>query len=132
MILFFFKSKKFNPLIFIIIKISSEQEMERIEAWTNEIFQILLDEDEATKENILIFSIIKDYDRKTINLVLPSTLSDTKLVDNCHNNTKLMNQIIVDTIRNMDSSFHIELLDTKVKIHHTRYNLSEFSKFYTI
>jgi hypothetical protein len=74
--LFFYKPKQFSPIIFLIVKISSNDELEKIEAWTHELFQILIEQKEATEENILVFSIIKDHEKSTINLILPSTKSN--------------------------------------------------------
>lgn len=130
--LFYFKYHKYNPFIFIIVKIDIESEMELLEAWTNEIFQILLDENKATLDNILIFSIIKDYEEKTINLILPSTKSNTKLVTECENNTELLNKAIVDTLLYTDSDFYFEITNSKIKMHMINISLAPLAGYYKV
>jgi len=130
--LFYYKPKQFSPILFIIVKISNKDEMEKLEAWTNEIFKILIDENEANEENILIFSIIKDYEKSTENLILPSTKSSQKLTNRCHKETKFVNSLVVETLRKSDTEFYIELLPNKVLIHQVKLNLMTFSKFYSV
>ena len=130
--LFYYKPKQFNPLLFLIIKISEKCEMEKLEARVNELFQILIEHGNANQENILIFSIIKDYDKSTENLILPSTKSSPKLTERCHKETKFVNNLVVETLRNSDTDFYIELLPEKVLIHEVKLNLTTFSKFYSV
>jgi hypothetical protein len=130
--LFYYKPKQFNPLLFLIIKISEKCEMEKLEARVNELFQILIEHGNANQENILIFSIIKDYDKSTENLILPSTKSSPKLTERCHKETKFVNNLVVETLRNSDTDFYIELLPEKVLIHEVKLNLITFSKFYSV
>ena len=130
--LFFYKPKVFNPLLFIVTRISSDQEFEKVESWTQEIFQILMDQNEALEKNILIFSIIKEHEKKTINLILPSTKSSKTLTNRCHKNTKFLNSVIIQTLINNDCEFYIDLMDEKVAIHYIKLNLMALSKFYSI
>jgi hypothetical protein len=132
MILFFYKPKQFSPLLFIIAKLESKDEYEKLEALTNEVFQILIDQKEATEQNILIFSIIKDYEKLTINLILPSTKSNQKITDNCHSNLKLMNNMIYNMLVNLDTEFYLELTNSKILIHPIKLNLMALSKYYLI
>ena len=48
--LFFFKPKRFSPLLIIVAKISSKDELEKIEAMSSEIFHILMDNADATED----------------------------------------------------------------------------------
>lgn len=130
--LFYFNYNKYNPFIFIIVKIDNETEMELIEAWANELFQILIDENKATLHNILIFSIIKNYEEQTINLILPSTKSNNKLVTECENNTELLNKAIVDTLLHIDSEFYFEITNNKIKMHLIHVGLPSFAEYYNI
>ena len=130
--LFYYKPKQFDPLLFLIVKISDKNEMEKLEAWTNELFQILIDHGDANEENILIFSVIKDFDKSTENLILPSTKSSPKLTERCHKETKFVNNLVVETLRKSDTEFYIELLQEKVLIHQVKLNLMDLSKFYSI
>ena len=57
--LFFYKPKQFSPIILIIVKISNNDELQKIEAMAHELFLILMEQNVATEENILIISVIK-------------------------------------------------------------------------
>lgn len=131
--LFFFKPEAFKPLIFLITKLSSDSEFEKLEAWTHELFQILIDMKEANHENILIFSAIKDHNKKTINLILPSTKSSQTLTERCHKNTHFINAVIIETLKKSDSEFYIEIPENneKVLIHPIKLNLMSLSEYYS-
>lgn len=130
--LFYYKPKQYSPLLFLVTKISSESELEKLEAWANELFQILIDQKEASEINILVFSVIKDYDRKTINLIKPSTKSSPTLSNRCFEDTKFVNSVVVDTLKKCDSDFHLEVLSDKVVIHQTKLNLMSLCRFYSV
>ena len=134
--LFFLKPKKYNPIIFIVAKISDPEMMEKIEALSHEIFHILMDEKVADETNILIFSIIKDYDKATINMILPSTKSNMKLVERCQENAHFVNTLIVDTLINVNTELFLEILDSKIllysdKVKHS-HNLTELAYYFKI
>lgn len=134
--LFIYNPKKYNPLIFIIAKVSSKDDVDNIETFANDIFQLLIDNKTATDKNTLIFSIIKDFDKTTENLILPSKKSNAELVDKCTNkeNTNILNNIIIDILINIDSEFFLEFVfsnnNTKILIHTININLSSLSKYY--
>ncbi len=130
--LFYFKPKPFSPVQVLISKIASQDEFEKIEAWTHEVCQILHDQKDANDETILIFSIIQDHKKKTTNLVLPCIKSNDKLVTRCENDQKFMNSLIVETLNKSDTEYYLEILDSKVLIHQLHLNLMALSKFYII
>lgn len=79
--LYYFNPSQFKPILIIVAKLDNEESMEKLEAYTTEIFQILMDEKEADETNILVFSVIKIINKSTINLILPSTQSNVNLVN---------------------------------------------------
>lgn len=129
--LFYYKPEQFNPIIFLITKISKKDEMKELEDWVNKLFQILIEHGNANDQSILIFSVIKDYNKTTENLILPSTKSNKKLTERCHKELKFVNDLVVKTLINSDTEFYIELLLDKVLIHENKLNLMAFSKFYS-
>ena len=130
--LFFFKPNFFSPLLIIISKISSNDEYEKIEAMTNEIFHILMENNDANENNILIFSFIKDYNKSTLNLILPSTKSPKILTNRCHIDTKFMNSVIIETLNNTNTEYYFEITNNKILIHMININLMALSDFYKI
>lgn len=130
--LFFYKPKPFEPLLILVCKISTNEELEKIEAWAHELFQILIDQKEATDKNILVLSIIKDHQKTTLNLIVPSINSSPTLIDRCHNNTSFLNAVIIETLVKTDTEFYIEFLPDKILIHPVKLNLMSLSKYYKI
>jgi hypothetical protein len=130
--LFFYKPKPFEPIIILVTKISTDEEAEKAEAWAHELFQILMDQNEATDKNILILSIIKDHKKSTINMIVPAVNSSPSLVERCQSNTKFLNSVIVETLQKSDTEFCIELTPEKVLIHSLNLNFMSLSKFYKI
>lgn len=130
--LFFFKPKIFNPILIIVAKIASNYEYEKIEAMSNELFHILIENNDATESNILILSIIKDYNKTTSNLILPSTKSSKILTNRCYNDTKFLNRIIIQTLNNTDIEYYFEITDNKILMHMININLMALSDFYEI
>jgi hypothetical protein len=129
--LFFYKPKQFSPIIILIVKISSNDELQKIEAMAHELFLILMEQKAATEENILIISVIKDHEKATINLIIPSTKSNDNLVNRCHN-TNFVNALVIETLKKSDTDFYIELGQSKIFIHTTHLNLMGLSKFYKL
>jgi hypothetical protein len=130
--LFFYKLKQFSPLLLLVAKLSSRDEYDKLEAMTEDIFQILIDHELASEENILIFSVIKDYEKSTINLILPSTKSNPTLTEQCYNETKFINEIVVLLLKNTDSELNLDIQDHKIYIVQQQLNLMAFSKFYSV
>lgn len=129
--LFYFKPKVFDPLLIIVCKISNDEEYDKIESLTGDIFQTLIDQKEATNKNIVIFSIIRDHSKSTINLVLPSTKSNLKLTDRCHKDRHFLNSIVIETLKHTDTEFYMELENEMITINPVKLNLMSFSKFYS-
>jgi hypothetical protein len=128
--LFFYRPIKFNPLLLIITKISQKEEIDKIESFAHDIFQMLINENKATHISIIIFSVIKDYDKTTENLILPSIKSNKALIELCNQNTKLINNIIVETLIKSDCECYFELLDNTLLINQINLNLMSLAKFY--
>ena len=129
--LFFYKPKHFSPIILLVVKISSNDELQKVEAMAHELFLILMEQKVATEENILVISIIKDYEKATINLIIPSTKSNDNLVNRCHN-TNFVNAIVIETLKKSDTEFYIELGLSNIFIHTIHLNLMGLSKFYKL
>lgn len=129
--LFYYKSEEFEPIIFLIIKISNKKQTNEIESYANILFQVLIDHGNANEQNILIFSLIKDYDKSTENFILPSVKSNQTLLDRCSNEIEFVNRLIINTLINTDTEFYIELLSKKILIHNVKLNLMSFAKFYS-
>lgn len=129
--LFYFRPKKYEPLQILVSKIENEKELRKLEELTTEIFQYLYDQKEASSKSILIFSVIKDYDHSTENLILPSTNSSPELVQRCHENIALLNGLIVETLAKTECEYYFELKDNKILQHTINLNLGSLGQYYS-
>lgn len=128
--LFYFKPNQFKPILIIVAKLDNEESVEKLEAYTHEIFQILMDEKEADETNIIVFSVIKDHEKSTMNLILPSTKSNMNLVTKLEGDTQLVNKIIVQTLLKSNTELYFEFKEDRILIHSEKLNLGDFTKFY--
>jgi len=107
--LFYYNEKKVKPFIFLITKISNEYELKLLEDYTENIFKILIDNQLSNDSDILIINIIKEYESKIINWILPSIKSNNQIVKTIENNTELINNIIITILENMNCKTEIKL-----------------------
>ena len=128
--LYYFNPDQFKPILIIVAKLDNEESMGKLEAYTYEIFQILMDEKQADETNIVVFSVIKDHEKSTINLILPSIKSNMNLVTKLENDTQLVNKIIVQTLMKSNTELYFELKENKILIHSDKLNLGDLTKFY--
>jgi len=130
--LFYFNPNNFSPLLIIVAKLDSNDKVEKLEAYTHEIFQILMDENEANESSIIIFSIIKDHEKSTMNMILPCVKSNMDYVKKCEEDVSLVNKIIVQTLMKNNTKFYFEILENKILIHMKEINLGELKQFYLV
>ncbi len=129
--LFIYKTDNIKPLIFLICKLSSKEEFDKLEAISCDIFSLLIEHDYANKENILIFSVIKDFDKKTINLILPSIHSDEIMTKKCQDDTQFINELITNLLKYEDSEVYMEILNSKIIFHEMTLNLGNLSNYFS-
>jgi hypothetical protein len=132
--LFYYNKNITKPIIFILVKILSNEDEIFLEEHTETIFKILIDNNLATESDILIFNLIKEYKEKIINWILPSTKSNLEIVKKIETNTHLVNNIICQTIINSSCSNLLELnMNTeslKITIKECDINLSFLSSLF--
>ena len=84
--LFYYNEGKIKPFIFLVAKVSNDNDINLLEEYTENIFKILIDNQLSNESDILIINIIKEHEGKIINWILPSVKSDTKIVESIENN----------------------------------------------
>lgn len=107
--LFYFDKNFTKPIVFFVIKITSNNEEIILEENTQHLFKILLDNKLSNNSDILIFNIIKEHKSKIINWILPSKNSNKKLLKQIENNQQLVNEIVSETIKNSNCNTLISL-----------------------
>jgi hypothetical protein len=69
--LYFFNSDDYKPYIIFIVRVLDSDELDYIKDNLINIFELLIEDKLATKEDLLIFSLIKEYNKKIENIILP-------------------------------------------------------------
>ena len=128
--LFFIKPAVFSPLIFFIVRVVSNEEVLKIESLAPELFQFLIEKEHATTKNILIISMIKDHEQKTVNYVLPSIESDAALLEKCHTRQNLLKTILIETLKNYQTELYINVDESELIVHYDKISLMEMVNFF--
>ena len=126
--LFYFKN--ISPLIIIICTIETHEHELFLEDNTNNIFELLIQNNLADKNSILIFNLIKMYNHKIINWILPSSASDTQLINQLHDNDNNINNIIINLIKNNNCENILLLSENELKLRKININLQEHIEYY--
>jgi hypothetical protein len=127
MIFYLFKVKS---IIFLISRISSYQEQIEIEEKKDDFFRLLIENNLAETDSIIIFSLIRDYNESTINLILPSTNSNEKVINKLVDNTLETNNLISETIINNESTIKLVFENNEILLFYETNILNEFIYFY--
>jgi hypothetical protein len=131
--LYIFKPREFDPLIFIIVKISDNDTLQLLESMTSDIFQILFENDIAKDNNILVFSIIKDHTKSTINMILPSINSNMLLTNRLYENTQYANTLVVQTLKNTSSQYTLDFTNMEdIVMMQEEIRLDSICDYYTV
>ena len=120
--LYYFNNKITSPIIFLIVRVFSEKDEKFIEENVDYIFKSLIDSELADETNILVLNIIKEYNSKIINWILPSKNSDNKIVKQIEKNN-IINQILIETIKNINCETYLTFTNDELKIQDCKFNL---------
>ena len=133
MLVYVYKPYKYNPIIILLSMVSCEEEFIYLEDSTDELFGYLFNNNYADTTNIILLSVIKQYDKTTSSLIIPSIHTNQDVINYC-DHVQFTNNIIVDTIKNSDSIFYhdIDMSTNKMKIYDKSTNLSHFASYYRI
>jgi len=128
--LYYFNLREIKPLIFIITRINSETEEKILEENTSILFETLIENNFAEESDILIFNLIKEYQGKIINWILPSKKSNKQILKKIENNKELINNIITTTLKKSNCNTIISVSKNELKIKDCDLDLEMFSEIY--
>jgi hypothetical protein len=69
--LYLFNNIKIKPYVILIVRVLDEQEYEYIQNNFTNIFEILIEDDIADIDDLLVFSLIKEFNKKIENFIQP-------------------------------------------------------------
>ena len=111
MYLYFFNDDNYEPYKIFIIRINSNDEYEELINNTVEIFQSLIDNEMATKDNIMIFSLIKEYTKSIENIILPFSHKNISYADKCEDDQYYLNNLNKNILQNYNCNICFEFKD---------------------
>ncbi len=91
--LYFFNPSDIKPFIFLIVRVLDDEEYEYITANFTNIFELLIEDNLASKDDLLVFSLIKEHTLKIENLIQPFSHINYDKADDFNNH------IIIKTLK---------------------------------
>ena len=128
--LYYFNLREIKPIIFIITRISSEEDEQLLQDNTSILFETLIENKFAEETNILIFNLIKEHQGKIINWILPSKKSNKQILEKIENNKDIINNIITTTLKKSNCNTIISMSKDELKIKDCDLDLAMFSEIY--
>lgn len=128
--LYYFNVKEIKPIIFIITRINSENEEKILDSQADFLFNSLIENKFAEESDILIFNLIKEYQGKIINWILPSKKSNKNILEKIENNKDIINNIITTTLKKTNCNTLISMSKDELKIKDCDIDLEMFSEIY--
>jgi hypothetical protein len=128
--LYYFNVKEIKPIIFIITRINSESEEKILDSHAEFLFNSLIENKFAEESDILIFNLIKEYQGKIINWILPSKKSNKNILEKIENNKDIINNIITTTLKKSNCNTMISISKNELKIKDCDLDLEMFSEIY--
>lgn len=119
MYLYYFNSSYTEPLKFMIVRIINENEYEEFLENITDIFQILINDNLASIDNIIIFSLIKEDKQSIENISLPFSNKNLNCLENCNFNEKIINLLKFENCK-----YFYELIGNEIHKNEVDYNMS--------
>lgn len=123
MYLYYFNPSFINPIKILIVRIINDNEYNYLVENTTEIFQLLIDDNLANQDDILVFSLIKEHIYKIENIILPFSNANLNYVDQYDDHNKL-NNLIIEILNNTNCLIFFDLENDELKKNIINYNLS--------
>ena len=123
MYLYYFNPSFIDPIKILIVRIISDYEYNYLVENTTEIFQLLIDDNLANQDDILVFSLIKEHSYKIENIILPFSEANLNYVDKYDDHHKL-NNLIIDILNKTNCFIFFDLENNELKKNIINYDLS--------
>lgn len=107
--LYLYNNIKIKPYVILIIRVTDLSEYEFIQNNMVNITEILLNDDTIDYDDLLIFSLIKEYSKNIENFIQPLSSKNENKIDDFNNN------IIINIIKNTNCSVIYECVGNILK-----------------
>jgi hypothetical protein len=107
--LYLFNNIKIKPYVILIVRVLDEQEYEYIQNNFTNIFEILIEDDIAVIDDLLVFSLIKEFNKKIENFIQPFSKKNEDKIE------IFDNSIIIDVLKNINCNISYECYSNTIK-----------------
>jgi hypothetical protein len=124
MYLYYFNQDKINPLKVLIVRILTDEEYDLLLNSSTQVFELLIENNLAKKEDILLFSLIKENKKSIENIILPFTEDNLFYADKCEKDAGYLNELLINLLNSENCKVFFELDNNNLKFSEINYDLS--------
>ena len=124
MYIYLFKNLDFKPINILIVRITDKFEYEYFLDNITDIIQLLIDSIYLDKDDVVIYSLINEYEYKIKNIILPFTDKNKDIINDIGDNPDKINNVIMHVLRNTKCNIFLELIGDKLILNNVDYDMS--------
>jgi hypothetical protein len=130
MYIYLFQNLNFKPINILIVRIIDKFEYEYLLDNITDIFQLLIDSKYVEKDDVIIYSLINEYEYKIKNIILPFTEKNKDIVNDIGDQPDKINNVIIHILKNTNCKISLELIGDKLILNEVDYDMSCLIKKY--
>jgi hypothetical protein len=124
MYIYLFKNLNFDPINILIVRIIDKFEYEYFLDNMTDIIQLLIDSEYLKKDDVIIYSLINEYEYKIKNIILPFANTNNNIINDIGDNPEKINSLIMHILNNTNCNVFLELIGDKLILKNVDYNMS--------
>lgn len=124
MYIYLFKNLDFKPINILIVRIIDKFEYEYFLDNITDIVQLLIDSEYLEKDDVIIYSLVNEYEYKIKNIILPFTNKNSEIINDIGDNPDKINNVIMHVLKNTNCNVFLELIGDKLILKNVDYNMS--------
>jgi hypothetical protein len=124
MYIYLFKNLEFKPINILIVRIIDKFEYEYFLDNITDIVQLLIDSEYLEKDDVIIYSLVNEYEYKIKNIILPFTNKNSEIINDIGDNPDKINNVIMHVLKNTNCNVFLELIGDKLILKNVDYNMS--------
>jgi hypothetical protein len=124
MYIYLFKNLNFKPINILIVRIIDKFEYEYLLDNITDIIQLLIDSEYLEKDDVIIYSLINEYEYKIKNIILPFTDKNKEIINDIGDKPDKINNVIMHVLKNTNCNVFLELIGDKLILKNVDYDMS--------
>jgi hypothetical protein len=124
MYIYLLENLNFKPINILIVRIIDKFEYEYFLDNITDIFQLLIDSEHLDKDDVIIYSLINEYEYKIKNIILPFTEKNKDIINDIGDQPDKINNIIMHILKNTKCNIFLELIGDKLILKNADYDMS--------